>query len=160
MEIDVASLPVGLRYNLLLGSVVPRPIAVVGDYDADGITALFLALPQMHSAVGVFVCNRTTLGYIWMMKDASGKREIPFDVEKMTLYGRPIYTNEAQADGELYFVDPTRYVRSSADYKAATIGFGNGYTMTAQDSTYLYIGEMLDGGFSDTNAGRYCVVVP
>ena len=36
MEVDVASLPVGLRYNLLLGSVVPRPIAVVGTMGADG----------------------------------------------------------------------------------------------------------------------------
>lgn len=36
MEFDVASLPVGLRYNLLLGSVVPRPIAVVGTMNAAG----------------------------------------------------------------------------------------------------------------------------
>lgn len=135
-------------------------VANPGGTPADGITALFLALPQMHRAVGVWCCNETTLGYIWMMKDGSGKREIPFDVEKMSLYGRPIMTNSAFTDGELYFIDPTRYVRSSADYKAATIGFGNGYTMTSQDSTYLYIGEMLDGGFSDTNAGRYAVVTP
>ena len=36
MEFDVASLPVGLRYNLLLGSIVPRPIAVVGTMNAAG----------------------------------------------------------------------------------------------------------------------------
>lgn len=36
MELDIASLPVGLRYNLLLGAVVPRPIAVVGTMDAGG----------------------------------------------------------------------------------------------------------------------------
>jgi flavin reductase (DIM6/NTAB) family NADH-FMN oxidoreductase RutF len=36
MEFDVASLPVGLRYNLLLGAVVPRPIAVVGTMNAAG----------------------------------------------------------------------------------------------------------------------------
>jgi len=144
----------GLSYASL--TAVANP----GGTPADGITALFLALPQMHRAVGVFVCNETTLGYIWMMKDGSGKREIPFDVEKMTLYGKPIFTDSSSADGELYFIDPTRYIRSSADYKAATIGFGNGYTMTSQDSTYLYIGEMLDGGFSDTNAGRYAVVTP
>jgi HK97 family phage major capsid protein len=144
----------GLEYASL--SAVANP----GGTPADGITALFLALPQMHRAVGVFCCNETTLGYIWMMKDGSGKREIPFDVEKMTLYGRPIYTNSAFTDGYLFFIDPTRYIRSSSDYKAATIGFGNGFTMTSQDSTYLYIGEMLDGGVSDTNAGRYAIVTP
>ena len=36
MEFDVASMPVGLRYNLLLGAVVPRPIAVVGTMNAAG----------------------------------------------------------------------------------------------------------------------------
>jgi len=36
MEIDVAELPVALRYNLLIGSIVPRPIAVVGTCDAAG----------------------------------------------------------------------------------------------------------------------------
>lgn len=36
MELDVASMPVGLRYNLLLGSVVPRPIAVIGTMNAAG----------------------------------------------------------------------------------------------------------------------------
>jgi flavin reductase (DIM6/NTAB) family NADH-FMN oxidoreductase RutF len=36
MEFDIASLPVGLRYNLLLGSIVPRPIGVVGTMNADG----------------------------------------------------------------------------------------------------------------------------
>lgn len=36
MEFEIASLPVGLRYNLLLGSVVPRPIAVIGTMSADG----------------------------------------------------------------------------------------------------------------------------
>lgn len=36
MEIDVASLPVGLRYNLLLGAIVPRPIAVVGTMNDAG----------------------------------------------------------------------------------------------------------------------------
>ncbi|MFM1867191.1 MAG: hypothetical protein RL591_599 [Planctomycetota bacterium] len=36
MEFDVTSMPVGLRYNLLLGSIVPRPIAVVGTMNADG----------------------------------------------------------------------------------------------------------------------------
>jgi len=135
-------------------------VANPGGTPADGITALFLALPQMHRANGVWTCNETTLGYIWMMKDGSGKREIPFDVEKMSLYGRPICTNSAYTDGYLFFTDPSRYIRSSADYKAATIGFGNGYTMTSQDSTYLYIGEMLDGGVSDTNAGRYAIVTP
>ena len=36
MEFDVASMPVGLSYNLLLGSIVPRPIAVVGTMNAAG----------------------------------------------------------------------------------------------------------------------------
>jgi flavin reductase (DIM6/NTAB) family NADH-FMN oxidoreductase RutF len=36
MELDVASMPIGLRYNLLLGAVVPRPIAVVGTMNAAG----------------------------------------------------------------------------------------------------------------------------
>ena len=36
MEFDIASLPVGLRYNLLLGSIVPRPIGVVGTMNAEG----------------------------------------------------------------------------------------------------------------------------
>ena len=36
MEIDVAELPVALRYNLMIGSIVPRPIAVVGTCDAAG----------------------------------------------------------------------------------------------------------------------------
>jgi len=36
MEFDIASMPVGLRYNLLLGSIVPRPIAVVGTMNAAG----------------------------------------------------------------------------------------------------------------------------
>lgn len=36
MELDIASMPVGLRYNLLLGSIVPRPIAVVGTMNAAG----------------------------------------------------------------------------------------------------------------------------
>lgn len=36
MELDIASMPVGLRYNLLLGAVVPRPIAVVGTMNAAG----------------------------------------------------------------------------------------------------------------------------
>jgi flavin reductase (DIM6/NTAB) family NADH-FMN oxidoreductase RutF len=36
MEIDVAELPVALRYNLMIGAIVPRPIAVVGTCDAEG----------------------------------------------------------------------------------------------------------------------------
>jgi flavin reductase (DIM6/NTAB) family NADH-FMN oxidoreductase RutF len=36
MEIDVAELPVALRYNLMIGAIVPRPIAVVGTCDAAG----------------------------------------------------------------------------------------------------------------------------
>ena len=36
MELDIASMPIGLRYNLLLGAVVPRPIAVVGTMNAAG----------------------------------------------------------------------------------------------------------------------------
>lgn len=36
MELDIASMPVGLRYNLLLGAVVPRPIAVIGTMNAAG----------------------------------------------------------------------------------------------------------------------------
>jgi len=125
---------------------------------SDLITTLFLTLPQMHRARGVWTCNETTLASIWTMKDASGRREIPFDVEKMTLYGRPIYTNSAHSDTYLFFFDPSRYIRSSSDYKSATIGFGNGYTATSTDITYLYIGEMLDGGYSDSNAYRYSVI--
>jgi flavin reductase (DIM6/NTAB) family NADH-FMN oxidoreductase RutF len=36
MELDVESMTAGLRYNLLLGAVVPRPIAVVGTMNAAG----------------------------------------------------------------------------------------------------------------------------
>ena len=36
MELDVESMPVGLRYNLLLGAIVPRPIAVIGTMNAAG----------------------------------------------------------------------------------------------------------------------------
>jgi len=36
MELDVASLPVGMRYSLLLGSIVPRPIGVIGTMNAEG----------------------------------------------------------------------------------------------------------------------------
>ncbi|MEY5033276.1 MAG: hypothetical protein RL354_2307 [Planctomycetota bacterium] len=36
MELDVESMTVGMRYNLLLGAVVPRPIAVVGTMNAAG----------------------------------------------------------------------------------------------------------------------------
>jgi flavin reductase (DIM6/NTAB) family NADH-FMN oxidoreductase RutF len=36
MEIEAASLPVALRYNLMIGAIVPRPIAVVGTCDALG----------------------------------------------------------------------------------------------------------------------------
>jgi len=36
MEFDVSSMPMGLRYNLLLGAVVPRPIAVIGTMNAAG----------------------------------------------------------------------------------------------------------------------------
>jgi flavin reductase (DIM6/NTAB) family NADH-FMN oxidoreductase RutF len=36
MELDVAAIPVNQRYNLMIGSIVPRPIAVVGTCDAEG----------------------------------------------------------------------------------------------------------------------------
>lgn len=36
MELDVADIPINLRYNLMIGSIVPRPIAVVGTCDAEG----------------------------------------------------------------------------------------------------------------------------
>jgi flavin reductase (DIM6/NTAB) family NADH-FMN oxidoreductase RutF len=36
MEIDVESIPHGLRYNLMVGAIVPRPIAVVGTVNARG----------------------------------------------------------------------------------------------------------------------------
>ena len=36
MELDVASIPVNLRYNLMIGAIVPRPIAVVGTCSPDG----------------------------------------------------------------------------------------------------------------------------
>jgi flavin reductase (DIM6/NTAB) family NADH-FMN oxidoreductase RutF len=36
MELDVESMTAGMRYNLLLGAVVPRPIAVVGTMNAAG----------------------------------------------------------------------------------------------------------------------------
>jgi len=36
MEFDVESMPVGVRYNLLLGAIVPRPIAVIGTMNAAG----------------------------------------------------------------------------------------------------------------------------
>ena len=40
IEIDPGMLPVALRYNLMIGSIVPRPIAVVGTCDASGRTNL------------------------------------------------------------------------------------------------------------------------
>jgi len=36
MELDPASIPVNLRYNLMIGTIVPRPIAVVGTSSPDG----------------------------------------------------------------------------------------------------------------------------
>ncbi len=36
MECDIESLPVGLRYNLLLGAIVPRPIGVIGTMNQAG----------------------------------------------------------------------------------------------------------------------------
>jgi flavin reductase (DIM6/NTAB) family NADH-FMN oxidoreductase RutF len=36
MEFEIASMPMPLRYNLLLGAVVPRPIAVIGTMNAEG----------------------------------------------------------------------------------------------------------------------------
>jgi len=36
MEFDPADLPVALRYNLMIGTIVPRPIAVVGTASPDG----------------------------------------------------------------------------------------------------------------------------
>ncbi|MFO0783886.1 MAG: flavin reductase family protein [Phycisphaerales bacterium] len=36
MQIDPATLPQALRYNLVIGTVVPRPIAVVGTVSPDG----------------------------------------------------------------------------------------------------------------------------
>jgi flavin reductase (DIM6/NTAB) family NADH-FMN oxidoreductase RutF len=36
MELDVAEIPVRLRYNLMIGAIVPRPIAVVGTCSPDG----------------------------------------------------------------------------------------------------------------------------
>ena len=36
MEIEATSLPVALRYNLMIGAIVPRPIAVVGTCSTDG----------------------------------------------------------------------------------------------------------------------------
>ncbi|MBL9141391.1 MAG: flavin reductase family protein [Phycisphaerae bacterium] len=36
MQIDPADLPTNLRYNLVIGTVVPRPIAVVGTRSLDG----------------------------------------------------------------------------------------------------------------------------
>jgi flavin reductase (DIM6/NTAB) family NADH-FMN oxidoreductase RutF len=36
MEIDPAGLPANLRYNLMIGAIVPRPIAVVGTAGPDG----------------------------------------------------------------------------------------------------------------------------
>lgn len=40
MRIDPQTLDSKLRYNLLIGTVVPRPIAVVGTYGADGTANL------------------------------------------------------------------------------------------------------------------------
>jgi flavin reductase (DIM6/NTAB) family NADH-FMN oxidoreductase RutF len=36
MQLDPASIPTNLRYNLVIGTVVPRPIAVVGTRSLDG----------------------------------------------------------------------------------------------------------------------------
>ncbi len=36
MELDPADLPVALRYNLMIGTILPRPIAVVGTASPDG----------------------------------------------------------------------------------------------------------------------------
>lgn len=36
MELDVAAIPINQRYSLMIGSIVPRPIAVVGTCDAEG----------------------------------------------------------------------------------------------------------------------------
>jgi flavin reductase (DIM6/NTAB) family NADH-FMN oxidoreductase RutF len=36
MELDPASIPVNLRYNLMIGTIVPRPIAVVGTSSPEG----------------------------------------------------------------------------------------------------------------------------
>jgi flavin reductase (DIM6/NTAB) family NADH-FMN oxidoreductase RutF len=36
VELDPGTLPVPLRYNLMIGAIVPRPIAVVGTCDASG----------------------------------------------------------------------------------------------------------------------------
>ncbi len=36
MELDPASIPSKLRYNLMIGAIVPRPIAVIGTCSVDG----------------------------------------------------------------------------------------------------------------------------
>ena len=36
MELDVADIPINARYALMIGSIVPRPIAVVGTRDPEG----------------------------------------------------------------------------------------------------------------------------
>lgn len=36
VELDIDSMPIGLRYNLLLGAIVPRPIGVIGTMNAQG----------------------------------------------------------------------------------------------------------------------------
>lgn len=126
--------------------------------EADLIGATFLAVPGMHRPRGVWTCSETTLGYIWALKDGDGRRLLPFDTVKMELFGRPIYTNSAHTDGVLYFGDPTRYVVAHGRFMVFTIAPGNGYTTTNADIVYFYLGEDLDGGVSDTNAWRYCVL--
>ncbi|MBM3314265.1 phage major capsid protein [candidate division WOR-3 bacterium] len=133
-------------------------VTTTSSLEADLIALLYLTVPAMHRVRGVFCCNDTTLAAIWNLKDGDGRRIVTFAEEKLQMFGRLILTNAAFTDGNLFFGDPTRYIRSHGRLMTAAVGFGQGYTMTAQDSTYIYMGEDLDGGVSDTNGWRYCVL--
>jgi HK97 family phage major capsid protein len=122
---------------------------------SDLIGALWIGVPQMHRPRAIWVCNETTLLDIWQLKDGDGRRLVPFDTEKMTLFGKQIYTNAALTDHLLFCGDMYYYVWSSGRFMSASIGFGNGFTMTSQDSMYIYIGHDCDGGVAMTNAIRY-----
>lgn len=129
-----------------------------GATDAENVVYTFLAVPEMHRVRGVWTCNDTTLAYIHMLKDTTGRWLVPFDEVKNTLYGKPIYPNSGLTSGLLFFGDPSRYIISKGRYMTAQIGPGNGYTATSTDITYLYLGLDCDGGVSDTNAFRYCTL--
>ena len=123
----------------------------------DKVVNTHLTLPAMFRRRAIWVCNSGTLKILSTLRDGNNQLVFPVQSQLDNLRGLKLYVNDSLSDGRLYIGDPTRYhIYTGNTMEVSRID--TGYTPTSTDSVYLIFNWDSDGGVSDVNAWRYCIL--